>query len=41
MISVNLQAPLVIGQYFLRTLKENKGTIINISTELLKILQIL
>ena len=28
MISVNLQAPLVISQYFLRTLKENKGTII-------------
>ena len=32
MISVNLQAPLVISQYFLRTLKENKGTIINISS---------
>lgn len=32
MISVNLQAPLIIVQYFLRTLKENKGTIINISS---------
>ena len=32
MISVNLQAPLVISQYFLRTLKENKGIIINISS---------
>jgi len=32
MITVNLQAPLVISQYFLRTLKENKGIIINISS---------
>jgi len=32
MISINLQAPLVISQYFLRTLKENKGIIINISS---------
>lgn len=32
MIAVNLQAPLVITQYFLRTLKENKGIIINISS---------
>lgn len=32
MVSVNLQAPLIISQYFLRTLKENKGTIINISS---------
>ena len=32
MIAVNLQAPLIISQYFLRTLKENKGTIINISS---------
>ena len=32
MISVNLQAPLIISQYFLRNLKEVKGTIINISS---------
>ena len=32
MIAINLQAPLVISQYFLRTLKENKGIIINISS---------
>lgn len=32
MISVNLQAPLIISQFFLRTLKKNKGTIINISS---------
>lgn len=32
MVSVNLQAPLIIAQYFLRTLKENRGTIINISS---------
>jgi len=32
MISINLQAPLVISQYFLRILKENKGIIINISS---------
>ena len=32
MITVNLQAPLVITQYFLRTLKENRGIIINISS---------
>ena len=32
MIAINLQAPLVISQYFLRTLTENKGIIINISS---------
>ncbi|MDO4690103.1 MAG: SDR family NAD(P)-dependent oxidoreductase [Fusobacterium sp.] len=32
MVSVNLQAPLIITQYFLRTLKVNRGTIINISS---------
>ena len=32
MISVNLQAPLIITQYFLRALKANKGTIVNISS---------
>lgn len=32
MISVNLQAPLIISQYFLRTLKKNKGIIINVSS---------
>ncbi len=32
MIALNLQAPLIICQYFLRTLKNNKGTIINISS---------
>lgn len=31
-IAVNLQAPLIISQYFLRTLKANKGMIINISS---------
>lgn len=32
MVSVNLQAPLIITQFFLRTLKANRGTIINISS---------
>lgn len=32
MIAVNLQAPLIICQFFLRTLKERKGTIINVSS---------
>ncbi len=32
MISVNLQAPLIICQIFLRSLKNNRGTIINISS---------
>lgn len=32
MIAVNLQAPLIICQYFLRALKENRGIIINISS---------
>lgn len=32
MISVNLQAPLIICQFFLRNLKKNRGTIINISS---------
>lgn len=32
MIAVNLQAPLFIIQFFLRTLKNNKGMIINISS---------
>lgn len=32
MISVNLQAPLIISQFFLRSLKKNKGTIINVSS---------
>lgn len=32
MIAVNLQAPLIICQYFLRILKEKKGTIINVSS---------
>lgn len=32
MIAVNLQAPLIISQFFLRGLKERKGMIINISS---------
>ncbi|MDD7410543.1 SDR family oxidoreductase [Fusobacterium gastrosuis] len=32
MLAVNLQAPLIITQFFLRVLKANRGTIINISS---------
>lgn len=32
MLAVNLQAPLIICQYFLRGLKKTRGTIINISS---------